>query len=500
MTDKQVMKQPFPMQEVSIDNIDLDIRNSRFPRDAENQKEAFELMMETAGDDCLELLRDITKNGALNSSDLPIVVGRNDRYIMMEGNRRLICLMLWNNPDKLSIYPDLNKRYASRVMRLISDSDFSPPTSLRVVIAPNETEADIWVDRKHTGGSGGAGTVEWGPAMKDRRKARKDPSKTTYALAFIDCISQVYKQERDVMSALEEVRAKRYTMIQRFAERSVVKEIVGLEFNSGKMSLRYGPKATLPIIRQVITDFACPKAPSNKSWSRELDTNDDFKKYLQNHKNLLPTDKIISIDVEEKNYTSHSDAQVIFPNSHSEYKKYSATPQHDSFKKDESENSAVMPEKNRPPRPTRQPDNIFKDLHVSNFSQRTVEIIRLTSRLSLSKQTEIVGVMLRVILDLTTYQFLKSHGKEVPRNLDSRIKDSIKIIDPQAPNALGQAEDTSALQKAFHATQPNTIRLVQYVVHDSEYGHTPNEASTLAKRYEPVIKAMDSNMGEHEVQ
>ena len=161
------------------------------------------------------------------------------------------------------------------------------PTSLRVVIAPNETEADIWVDRKHTGGSGGAGTVEWGPAMKDRRKARKDPSKTTYALAFIDCISQVYKQERDVMSALEEVRAKRYTMIQRFAERSVVKEIVGLEFNSGKMSLRYGPKATLPIIRQVITDFACPKAPSNKSWSRELDTNDDFKKYLQNHKKSI---------------------------------------------------------------------------------------------------------------------------------------------------------------------------------------------------------------------
>ncbi len=43
MTDKQVMKQPFPMQEVSIDNIDLDIRNSRFPRDAENQKKLLSL-------------------------------------------------------------------------------------------------------------------------------------------------------------------------------------------------------------------------------------------------------------------------------------------------------------------------------------------------------------------------------------------------------------------------------------------------------------------------
>lgn len=79
---KQPMQPPFPLEAVRVEDLDLDLRNSRFPRDAQSQDDAVHLMMSTAGEDCLQLLRDITKSGQLNSVDLPIVVGKGDRFVV----------------------------------------------------------------------------------------------------------------------------------------------------------------------------------------------------------------------------------------------------------------------------------------------------------------------------------------------------------------------------------------------------------------------------------
>ena len=290
-SSKQPMKPPFPIENVPLALIDLDLRNSRFPRDAQSQTDALELMLTTAGDDCLDLLRDFTRTGQMNSSDLPIVVASDERYVMMEGNRRLTCLRLWTDPNLLGRNETLEKQLLSRVQRLVQDSAYSPPTELRVAVAPSETEADVWIERKHTGGSGGAGTVEWGAAMKDRRRARNDPTKISRAMAFVDLVSREYEEESDIQVALEAVRSKRYTMIQRFVDRSVVREMLGLDFSDGKMTFRYGPQATMPIVRQVLTDFARPKAESGKTWARELDTVEDFRTYLNGYSELLPTEE-----------------------------------------------------------------------------------------------------------------------------------------------------------------------------------------------------------------
>lgn len=285
---KKPMRPPFPVEDISLDLIDLDLRNSRFPRDAQSQTDAFELMLNTAGDDCLDMLRDLTRSGRMNSSDTPIVVARDGRYVMMEGNRRLTCLRLWSDPTLLPQDESLEKQYLSRIERLVEDSAYAPPTVLRVAVAPGETDADVWIERKHTGGAGGAGTVEWGAAMKDRRRARNDPAKASRAMAFVELVSGEYAEEPDVLVALETVRSARYTFIQRFVDRSVVRDMIGLDFSERRMTFRHGAELSLPIIRQVLTDFAQPKAESGKTWARELDTVDDFRDYLNKYSHLFP--------------------------------------------------------------------------------------------------------------------------------------------------------------------------------------------------------------------
>ena len=139
---KQPMQPPFPLENVSVDDLDLDLRNSRFPRDAQSQDDALHLMMTTAGEDCMQLLRDLTRSGQLNSADLSIVVKKGGRFVALEGNRRLTCLRIWHDPTILSADDEIEEAYLSRAERLIADSRYTPPTELRVTVAPSEEAAD----------------------------------------------------------------------------------------------------------------------------------------------------------------------------------------------------------------------------------------------------------------------------------------------------------------------------------------------------------------------
>ena len=500
---KKDMRPPFPVENIALNVIDLDLRNSRFPRDAQSQSEALELMLLTSGDECLDLLRDLTRTGQMNSSDLPIVIKRDSRYLMMEGNRRLTCLRLWENPEILTASARLEEQFLSRVKKMVNDSSYSPPNELRVVIAPTEPDADKWIERKHAGGFGGRGTVEWGAAMKDRRRARNDPSKTSRAMAFVELVSREYGECGNVQAALETVRSKRYTMIHRFVDKSAVRDKLGLQFDAGYMSFRYGADSTFPIIHAVLSDFAQSHAKSGKSWARELDTTDDFLQYLDQYSDLLP-EKLDSADLSgslQQYDRTESGGRVV--KSDDSAKGLGSGRQSIPSRVQGEASQGEEPTRGedlRPPRPTPPRNYILQKLVLDKFTPRVQEIARQTSNLSVTKYSEIVPIMLRVLLELTVCQFLKSHGKDNGNKLDKRIRDAIKLIEPNASNPLGLAENTSPLQKAFHSTTADSIRLLQYTLHDGFASRTPSEVIILADRYLPVFQAMNDKMGDKPVQ
>lgn len=445
-------------------------------------------MLATAGEDCLQLLRDVTRSGQLNSADLPIVVRKGGRFVVMEGNRRLSCLRTWHDSTILSADEEIERAYLTRAERLIADSAYAAPAELRVAIAPSEEAADPWIERKHAKGAGGAGTVEWGAAMKDRRKARSNPAAASRAMAFIELVATELEDEDDIQADLETVRTMRYTMIQRFVDRGIVRERLGLDFDAGRMTFSHGAEATTAILRAVLHDFAQPKADSGKTWARELDTVADFTDYLDGFAGLLPgrpdggeRGSAISsgTDTDRSSDTGGGSG---------------------AGTAGRGGDPAGSPDSDfRPPRPTSPPAHIFRGLVLAEFTNRIQEIVRQSSLLNVQRQTEVVSVLLRVILDLATYQFLKSHGMTHERHLDRNLRSAIKKIDPRASDALGQAESTSQLQKAFHETTADTIRLVQYAVHDVHSARTPNEVLILAARYQPVLVAMNQHMGNNPI-
>lgn len=131
----------WPITDLSLDQLDLDLRNVRIPASDLDESAIANYLVEA--EDLLELARDILRDGYLDN-ELPVVVKRNGRYVVMEGNRRVTVLKAIHDPALLG-------RAAARMDRLKSRyPDEVPPTEIRVMIAPSRADVQPLLARLHT--------------------------------------------------------------------------------------------------------------------------------------------------------------------------------------------------------------------------------------------------------------------------------------------------------------------------------------------------------------
>lgn len=101
---------------IKVSQLLINVENPRFEK-VENLQEAIKLMIENQNDKLAKLAEDIIENG-LNPSDLIIVIpsdNSGDKYIILEGNRRLTAVKLLANP---SFIPDAYKTLQNKFLAL----------------------------------------------------------------------------------------------------------------------------------------------------------------------------------------------------------------------------------------------------------------------------------------------------------------------------------------------------------------------------------------------
>lgn len=126
-----------------LKDVHLDPKNVRLETaDAKVEADIMEDLF--VNEDALSLVEGICKVGYL-THEVPVVIKRDDKHIMVEGNRRLAALKAIQNP---MLVPD----YASRVSGLAALlTDRSMVAKVKVMVAPNQEDADQLVAAIHTG-------------------------------------------------------------------------------------------------------------------------------------------------------------------------------------------------------------------------------------------------------------------------------------------------------------------------------------------------------------
>ena len=110
------------IEEVDLVNLQLDLYNPRLPKSKQGKGESVVieyLLLEAA---TLELMESIGENDFFVGEMLLVIPNKDDpnKYIVIEGNRRLTAVMLLNNPD-------LAKVKKAAIKEVVDSAKFKPP-------------------------------------------------------------------------------------------------------------------------------------------------------------------------------------------------------------------------------------------------------------------------------------------------------------------------------------------------------------------------------------
>ena len=225
--------------------------NPRLPQPNQGQREALRSLARHQGRKLLVLAKDILSNG-LNPADLPIVMpakGDRGRYIVLEGNRRLVALRALENPELFAGAVD--DAVLKEMRRLTKRYQDSPVEIVNCVSVKNSDESRHWIELRHTGENAGAGIVPWGSDEAARFRARtRGMELHSQALEFL---------ERGGYLSAEERRNVPATSFRRLLGTPEVRAKVGIETQNRQMVLKASEKRVATALLYIAKDLASGK-------------------------------------------------------------------------------------------------------------------------------------------------------------------------------------------------------------------------------------------------
>lgn len=150
-------------RQLPITKIDLDLLNPRHDSNIDTQEKVINHLVEN--DKIKMLAKDIADNG-ISPIDLIAVIEKEDgRYTVVEGNRRICALTLLNKPKK--------SLTASTYFQKLKEKSIKIPKEVECLVFEKRADADIWIERRHSGEQEGKGTSAWDAEQKTRFNTRR---------------------------------------------------------------------------------------------------------------------------------------------------------------------------------------------------------------------------------------------------------------------------------------------------------------------------------------
>src|SRR5437016_6263126 len=130
----------------TVANLLIDVENPRLPQPNVGQRDAQRAIAHYQQRKLVVLAKDIVQNG-LNPAELPIVMPLQDdlnRYVVLEGNRRLIALRGLENPEWL--VGAVGSTIVGAIRKLSNKYQEAPIESIQCLAVKSREEAQHWIE------------------------------------------------------------------------------------------------------------------------------------------------------------------------------------------------------------------------------------------------------------------------------------------------------------------------------------------------------------------
>jgi hypothetical protein len=370
---------------IKLDNLLINTENFRYET-TNDQKEAINRMLEEQRAKLVNLAQHILKHG-LNPNDKIQVSPSShtkSKYIVLEGNRRVLTLKLLENPDLIDdpSFSTIKKRFqtlrAADADKLIDE--------LECIVYDSPEEAYEWIKLKHTGQRDGIGTVAWNAQQVDRFEERVE-GESSIALQSMNFLKNSSSIPSDIKSKLPNLRI---TNLDRLISDPDVRSFLGIEIDNGILRSEIDEEETGKGLTQIVNDLMDPTFNV-----RRIYTKDDRRAYLKN----FPKES-------QPDLSKKSDKPWLLIDAKS-----------------------APPSKKTAPSPKERKHLIPKSCILKINNPKVDAIYRELQRLDVNKFTNAVAVTFRVFIELSIDCYIDANGllnksaSTKPKKLREKVSD-----------------------------------------------------------------------------
>ncbi len=232
---------------LKIDQLELDLANPRISK-ASSQHEAMQRLIDDQDVKLANLAESIVDQG-LNPLDRLLILksSRPQRFIVLEGNRRVLALKILRNPAVLTgldVRPALQRRF-EKLSQLFDVNNVEPIACFEIGA---RGDGSTWIEQRHIGADEGRGIVDWSGVAASRFRGR-DP-----ALQALDFVRQHGKLTDDQKKLLE----GRFpiTTLDRLLSTPSVRAKIGFDVKGEKLVTSLPPTEAIKPLSRIVLDLA----------------------------------------------------------------------------------------------------------------------------------------------------------------------------------------------------------------------------------------------------
>ncbi len=439
---------------IDLANLLIDTNNPRLEESQRNQNDAIRAIAVNQNRKLVVLARDIVENG-LNPSEFLLVMPFEenlDRYVVLEGNRRIAALKILENPDIIS--GAVEKPILDRFKKLGTQYQSAPIETLNCVIVDSRPEANHWIELRHTGENEGAGIVRWGGAETARFRRRS--GQQAPHLQVLDFLEQRGFIGTDTRNKVP------VTSLKRLLSNPYVRTKLGIDLKGGNIVTRFDEGEVAKGLKRIIDDLA-----SGDIRTKDIYTKEDRIRYIDN---LSPDDMpdTSKPDAEFRTLGSPLPSQQQIATSTPEVRKRSAP----SVK----QRSTLIP---------------VRGFALRIDQTRINEIYHELRKLDVEEFTNAVSVLFRVFLELSLDNY--SERNQLGTSIDSRLNRKLNDVANHLQNqGILNEQQLKPVRRAAQSDSflGSTITTMHQYIHNQYFSPSPGDLRATWDSLQPFIEAM----------
>jgi hypothetical protein len=437
-----------PTKTLKIDSLELDLQNPRITL-ASDQRDAMQKIIAEQKVKLVNLAESIAARG-FSPMDRCLVLRsdiRAGKFIVLEGNRRVLCAKLLKNSSLLNSL-EMSDASRKRFQKAASGFDVKKVEPVDCFEVADRAEGNDWIRRRHQGQDSGRGIVDWSPIASARFSGRNP---ALQALDFVLEHGDLTDEEKERI-----ITKFPLSTLDRLLSTPSVRRAIGFEISKGKLETELPADEALKPLRRIVLDLS----------DKNIITVTDLKKVKQQEDYVGRLKSSDRPNLSKKTGTA-SPVEVIT-----------------------DKDFAPKPAASKKPRAAKAPARTSVVPKACKLNVTTAKISGIYEELKilqLSKHVHSIGVLLRVFLEMSVDDYLETKAKislqfkepKSGRMIDKKLRDKVnETIAHMVANGAVEKDFKGLKDALTDAHNPFSIDTLHAYIHNRFFTPTDTHLVT----------------------